>query len=110
MVKEGRNVVLFLQIILLFLPSEKKNNWICIYFYQEHYFSHKLLKINRAIRALLIHMSMAHKTIEGLTKMLSLQNPNEGNSFVLIKFLVGTVHKPLKAERETPNFAFLIRF
>lgn len=55
-------------------------------------------------------MSMAHKTMEGLTKMLSLQNLNEGNSFILITYLVVTVYKPLKLERETPNIAFLIHF
>ena len=42
--------------------------------------------------------------------MSSLQNPNEENSFILIKYLVVTVHKPSKLERETPNIASLISF
>lgn len=39
--------------------------------------------------------------------MLPLKNPNEGNSFIFITYLVVTVHKP---EKETPNIALLIRF
>lgn len=42
--------------------------------------------------------------------MLSSQNPNEENSFILITYLVATVHKPSKLDRETPNMAFLISF